>query len=141
LYYAFENQDYLFFVIEYCSGGEMLFQLRLKKQFTEEQSKFFIIEICLALKYIHKENILYRDIKPENIFMDINGHIRIGDFGLSKNIEREKMAYSFCGSPEYMCPEMLLKKGHNQQLDYYCLGALLYEFITGLPPFYLEKKE
>jgi serum/glucocorticoid-regulated kinase 2 len=80
---------------------------------------------------------LYRDIKPENILIDFDGHIRIADFGLSKpNMKFEDVAFSFCGSPEYMAPEMLLKKGHNLQLDLYCLGALLYELVIGLPPYY-----
>ena len=79
--------------------------------------------------YLHSLNVVYRDIKPENILIDIEGHVRIADFGLSK-------PNSFCGSPEYMAPEMLLKVGHNVQVDHYCLGALLYELVTGLPPYY-----
>ena len=87
--------------------------------------------------YLHSLDVVYRDIKPENILIDIDGHIRIADFGLSKpNMGREDYAYSFCGSPEYMAPEMLLKTGHNVQVDHYCLGALLYELVTGLPPYY-----
>ena len=86
--------------------------------------------------YLHQVGIIYRDIKPENILVDIDGHIRIADFGLSKIQTEDEYAYSFCGSPEYMAPEMLLKTGHNYQVDHYCLGALLYELVTGLPPFY-----
>lgn len=98
---------------------------------------FFLNNIIQGLDELHKLEILYRDIKPENILMDIEGHVRIADFGLSKpDIGREEKAYSFCGSPEYMAPEMLLKQGHSQSVDYYCLGALLYELLTGLPPFY-----
>lgn len=79
---------------------------------------------------------MYRDIKPENILIDLDGHIKIADFGLSKMTGPDEYAYSFCGSPEYMAPEMLGKKGHCLQVDHYCLGALLYELVTGLPPFY-----
>lgn len=87
--------------------------------------------------YLHSLSVVYRDIKPENILIDIDGHIRIADFGLSKpNMTEDDYAYSFCGSPEYMAPEMLLKVGHNVQVDHYCLGALLYELVTGLPPYY-----
>lgn len=87
--------------------------------------------------YLHSKGIIYRDIKPENILLDIDGHIRIADFGLSKpKRTRDSLAHSFCGSPEYMAPEMLTRKGHNYQVDHYCLGALLHELITGLPPFY-----
>ena len=87
--------------------------------------------------YLHSLNVVYRDIKPENILLDLDGHVRIADFGLSKpNMGEGDYAYSFCGSPEYMAPEMLLKTGHNVQVDHYCLGALLYELVTGLPPYY-----
>ncbi len=86
---------------------------------------------------MHRRAIIYRDIKPENILLDIDGHIRVGDFGLSKpDMDVNEFAYSFCGSPEYMAPEMLLKVGHTYTVDYYCLGALLYELVTGLPPYY-----
>ncbi|CAD8205925.1 unnamed protein product [Paramecium octaurelia] len=133
--YAFESRRYLVFVLEYCSGGELFFLLRKVKRMSEEQAFFYFAEICLGMKHLHDRSIIYRDIKPENILIDFDGHVRIADFGLSKQLDQE-IAYSFCGSPEYMAPEMLLKQGHNLQLDLYCLGALLYELITGLPPFY-----
>ncbi|CAD8070349.1 unnamed protein product [Paramecium primaurelia] len=133
--YAFESRRYLVFVLEYCSGGELFFLLRKVKRMNEEQAFFYFAEICLGMKHLHDKSIIYRDIKPENILIDFDGHVRIADFGLSKQLDQE-IAYSFCGSPEYMAPEMLLKQGHNLQLDLYCLGALLYELITGLPPFY-----
>ncbi|CAD8089331.1 unnamed protein product [Paramecium sonneborni] len=135
--YAFESRRYLVFVLEYCSGGELFYLLRKVKRMSEEEAFFYFAEICLGMKNLHDNNIIYRDIKPENILIDFDGHIRIADFGLSKpHMENEDVAYSFCGSPEYMAPEMLLKQGHTLQLDLYCLGALLYELITGLPPFY-----
>ncbi|CAK60107.1 unnamed protein product (macronuclear) [Paramecium tetraurelia] len=137
LSYAFESRQFVVFVLEFCQGGELFFQLKQIKRMSEEQACFYISEICLGLQEIHSLNILYRDIKPENILMDIEGHVRIADFGLSKpEIGREEKAYSFCGSPEYMAPEMLLKLGHSQTVDFYCLGALLYELLTGLPPYY-----
>ncbi|CAD8068434.1 unnamed protein product [Paramecium sonneborni] len=135
--YAFESRRYLVFVLEYCSGGELFYLLRKVKRMSEEEAFFYFAEICLGMKNLHDNNIIYRDIKPENILIDFDGHVRIADFGLSKpHMENEDVAYSFCGSPEYMAPEMLLKQGHTFQLDLYCLGALLYELITGLPPFY-----
>ncbi|KAM3129187.1 hypothetical protein pb186bvf_018742 [Paramecium bursaria] len=137
LQYAFESRKYLVFVLEYCSGGELFYLLRKVKRMSEEEAFFYFAEICLGMKNLHENNIIYRDIKPENILIDFEGHVRIADFGLSKpHMSEQDVAYSFCGSPEYMAPEMLLKSGHNLQLDLYCLGALLYELVTGLPPFY-----
>ncbi|CAD8101305.1 unnamed protein product [Paramecium primaurelia] len=137
LEYAFESKNFIVFVLEFCSGGELFWQLRQVKRMTEDQARFYFTEICLAMFYLHSLSVVYRDIKPENILIDIDGHIRIADFGLSKpNMNEDDYAYSFCGSPEYMAPEMLLKVGHNVQVDHYCLGALLYELVTGLPPYY-----
>ncbi|CAD8070948.1 unnamed protein product [Paramecium sonneborni] len=137
LEYAFESKNFIVFVLEFCSGGELFWQLRQVKRMTEDQARFYFTEICLAMFYLHSLSVVYRDIKPENILIDIDGHIRIADFGLSKpNMTEEDYAYSFCGSPEYMAPEMLLKVGHNVQVDHYCMGALLFELVTGLPPYY-----
>ena len=104
---------------------------------TEEQAKFYFLEILIALDHIHSHGVVYRDLKPENLLIDDEGHIKIADFGLSKPVQDKKdLSYSFCGSPEYMAPEMLCKTGHNFLLDYYCLGALLYELVIGIPPYY-----
>jgi serum/glucocorticoid-regulated kinase 2 len=91
------------------------------------------------MEYLHSKNVVYRDIKPENILVDIDGHIRIADFGLSKIIPLRGKSFSFCGSAEYMSPEMLNATGHDRRMDIYCLGALLYEMLTGLPPFYVKE--
>ena len=110
-------------------------------------ARFYFTEICLGMQHLHQHFVVYRDIKPENIFLDHEGHAKIGDFGLVKpDMNINEFTYSFCGSAEYMPPEMLLKCGHSYPVDYYCLGALLYEvtlsilinskLVTGLPPFY-----
>ncbi|CAD8206804.1 unnamed protein product [Paramecium pentaurelia] len=137
LHFAFETKYYIAFVLDYCAGGELFYHLRKLKRLTEEDAKYYFVEICIGMAYLHSKNIVYRDIKPENILLDLKGHLLLSDFGLSKpNMSNEDYAYSFCGSPEYMAPEMLLKSGHNYLVDCYCLGALLYELVTGLPPFY-----
>ncbi|CAD8124688.1 unnamed protein product [Paramecium sonneborni] len=139
---AFESKNFIVFVLEFCSGGELFWQLRQVKRMNEEQARFYFAEICLAICYLHQLSIVYRDIKPENVLIDMDGHIRIADFGLSKpNMTEEDYAYSFCGSPEYMAPEMLLNVGHNLQVDHYCLGALLYELVIGIPPYYSKNTE
>lgn len=104
---------------------------------TEDEARFYFIQVVFAISFLHDHHVLYRDIKPENIMIDEYGMVKLADFGLARpNMTEEDEAYSFCGSPEYMAPEMLKQEGHNYTIDFYCLGALLYELITGLPPFY-----
>lgn len=135
MHFCFEATHFLVFVTDFCPGGDLLHYLNKAVRFTEQQAKFYVVEFLLGLLYLHQLDIIYRDIKPENILIDIDGHIQIGDFGLAKPNSNEQ-TYSFCGSPEYMAPEMLKNDGHNQQLDHYCVGVLLYEMVVGVPPFY-----
>lgn len=135
LNWAFQTKNKLHFVMDFYPGGELYYHLRNIHIFTEDQCRFYFAEILLGLEALHSRKIAYRDLKPENIVIDIDGHIRLTDFGLSK-IDMYENSMSFCGSPEYMSPEMLQGKGHGNSVDYYCLGALLYEMLTGLPPYY-----
>ena len=137
MHFAFQSAKDLFLVLDFCPGGELFFHLRSIGRLTEEQAKFYFGEILLAIEYLHSMHILYRDLKPENVLLDIDGHVRLTDFGMSKeSVSSKTVCYSFCGSPEYLSPEMLSSEGHSLSLDYYSLGALLYEMLTGLPPFY-----
>ena len=123
--------------MDFCPGGELFFHLHNLGRLTEDQAKFYFCEILLAIEFLHSLNIVYRDLKPENVLLDIDGHVRITDFGLSKEgIDKNGRSYSFCGSPEYMSPEMLKALGHGREVDFYSIGALLFEMLTGLPPFY-----
>lgn len=137
LFWAFQTEKELHLVMDLCPGGELFFHLHNLNRFTEDQARFYFGEIVLGIEYLHSLNIVYRDLKPENILLDIDGHIRLTDFGLSKlGVGQAELTYSFCGSPEYMSPEMLRQSGHGRSVDFYSLGALLYEMLTGLPPFY-----
>ena len=128
--------------MDFCPGGELFFHLHNLGRLTEPQAQFYFAEILLALEHLHSLGVVYRDLKPENVLLDLDGHVRLTDFGLSKeHMRKDSVAFSFCGSPEYMSPEMLKESGHSFAVDYYSLGALLYEMLTGLPPFYNRNKE
>eukprot|EP00596_Hydrurales_sp_CCMP1899_P000776 CAMPEP_0119051196 /NCGR_PEP_ID=MMETSP1177-20130426/72895_1 /TAXON_ID=2985 /ORGANISM="Ochromonas sp, Strain CCMP1899" /LENGTH=551 /DNA_ID=CAMNT_0007030321 /DNA_START=447 /DNA_END=2105 /DNA_ORIENTATION=+ len=140
---AFQTSDKLFFVLDYCSGGELFFHLGKVGRFAEDRAKFYAAQITLALEYVHGLDIIYRDLKPENVLLDQHGNVRLTDFGLSKEgvSDHSTGATSFCGTPEYIAPEVLLRQGHGRAVDWWSLGALLYEMITGLPPFYSRNRE
>lgn len=140
---AFQTRDKLFFVLDYCAGGELFFHLGKQGKFAEPRAKFYTAEIALALEHMHKLDIIYRDLKPENVLLDGAGHIRLTDFGLSKEgiTNNTSGAHSFCGTPEYLAPEILNRQGHGRAVDWWSLGALLYEMLTGLPPFYCRDRE
>lgn len=142
LTYSFQNERKLFFVLEYCPGGELFNLLQKRKQFTEDQTKFYSAQIILAIEHLHKNDIIYRDLKPENVLVDDKGYVRITDFGLSKmGVKGGKDATSVCGTPEYLAPEILFKMGHGKAVDWWTLGAIIYEMLTGLPPFYTTNRE
>ncbi|PFH38467.1 putative serine/threonine protein kinase AktR [Besnoitia besnoiti] len=137
LYWAFQTRRHLFLVNELCPGGDLFRLLRDCRRFPEDVCRFVFAEVLLGLHHLHARNILYRDLKAENVLVDLDGHCRLADFGLSKTLSDGcRRTYSFCGSPEYLSPEMLLGTGHDKTLDYYGLGGLLYEMLTGIPPHY-----
>ena len=137
LRFAFQTQDKLYMVLDYFTGGELFFHLKANGRFSEELARFYAAEITLALECLHKNTIVYRDLKPENVLLDEEGHIRLTDFGLSKeSITGNTLTHTFCGTPEYLAPEVIHGAGYNKAVDWWSLGTLLYEMITGLPPFF-----
>ena len=122
--------------MEFAQGGELFFHLHKEKYFEEEKVRFYVAELILALEYLHTQNMIYRDLKPENILLDSDGHIKLADFGLSKMLkEKEEKAYSICGTPYYLAPEILERKGYDKMVDWFSLGCLTYEMLSGFPPF------
>lgn len=134
---AFQTPNSLYMVLEYCSGKDLSVLLEQRRQFSSDEARFYVGEIILALEYLHERNIMYRDLKPENVLLDSFGHVKLADFGLAKeNVISSRQATSFCGSPAYLSPETLDKQGAGKPADIYGLGALLFELLTGMPPFY-----
>uniref|UniRef100_A0A674CRR7 Ribosomal protein S6 kinase n=1 Tax=Salmo trutta TaxID=8032 RepID=A0A674CRR7_SALTR len=141
LHYAFQTQTKLHLILDYVSGGEMFTHLYQRDHFSEEEVRIYIGEIILALEHLHKLGIVYRDIKLENILLDSEGHLVLTDFGLSKEFleEEKERTYSFCGTIEYMAPEIIRgKSGHGKSVDWWSLGILMFELLTGASPFTLE---
>ena len=135
---AFQDNNNLYLVSEFMQGGDMFFHMHDNQTniFSLEKTKFYVIELILALDSLHKNNMVYRDLKPENILLDSKGHIKLTDFGLSKILEDgEDKAYTLCGTPQYLAPEVLLRKGYDKAVDWWSLGCIMYEMLTGKLPF------
>jgi len=139
LHYSFQTASKLYFVLDYVNGGELYFHLNKDKKFTEKRALFYAAELTSALGFLHDHHVLYRDLKPENILLDKDGHIMLTDFGLCKEgMGPEDTTGTFCGTPEYLAPEMLQKTPYGRAVDWWTLGCVTYEMIVGLPPFYCQ---
>ncbi|KAJ7853541.1 kinase-like domain-containing protein [Mycena olivaceomarginata] len=139
LKFSFQNPDKLYLVMSFVNGGELFYHLQREGKFDQDRSRFYAAELLCALEHLHSFNVVYRDLKPENILLDYTGHIALCDFGLCKlNMSETEKTNTFCGTPEYIAPELLESQGYTKTVDWWTLGVLLYEMMTGLPPFYDE---
>lgn len=136
LHYAFQTEGKLCLVMDFANGGQLFTHLRKEATLLEDQVRVYLAELVLALEHLHNANIIHRDLKPENILLDGSGHILLTDFGLAKeNVDENNRTMSLCGTLEYMSPEMIKGEPYGQSTDLWSLGILLYDMLTGKPPF------
>ena len=141
LNFAFQSTSRLYLIMDYAPGGDMGMALAKNRRFPVELARVYAAEIVLAIEYLHNQNIIFRDLKPDNVVFDSEGHAMLTDFGLSKTgVGSQDMSSSFCGSVAYLAPEMLRRSGHTRSIDWYLLGVLIYEMLVGVPPYFNTSK-
>lgn len=137
LFVALQDSKFIYFVLELLQGGELFTHLRSKGKLPEQSARFYSASVVYAFATIHAKRIAYRDLKPENLVMDVNGYVKLVDFGLAKQLLSGK-TWTLCGTPDYLAPEIILNEGHDLAVDYWALGVLIFEMVVGAPPFYAE---
>ncbi|KAF2686294.1 Pkinase-domain-containing protein [Lentithecium fluviatile CBS 122367] len=134
LWGTFQDSKNLYMVMDFVEGGELFSLLRKSQRFPNPVAKFYAAEVTLALEYLHAQNIIYRDLKPENLLLDRHGHLKITDFGFAKEVP--DITWTLCGTPDYLAPEVVASKGYNKSVDWWSLGILIFEMLCGFTPFW-----
>uniref|UniRef100_A0A8C2XA68 Protein kinase C n=1 Tax=Cyclopterus lumpus TaxID=8103 RepID=A0A8C2XA68_CYCLU len=142
LFCCFQTKDRLFFVMEYVNGGDLMFQIQRSRKFDEARSRFYAAEVTSALMFLHRHGVIYRDLKLDNILLDAEGHCKLADFGMCKEgILNGVSTTTFCGTPDYIAPEILQELDYGPSVDWWALGVLMYEMMAGQPPFEADNED